>query len=184
MATTEAVLDDKDAQEYLEKLVDKARNLTEQSEIVGLISAVTFQDIMDHFKKQQGPTGAWPRWSRGHRKRAAKLGFSEASNMLKWSGKLRQSVTPNARVVQEGLMWFNPAKTSGKGYKKQTQPQKASKKNKVKLKKRRASSAKPFPYAWWHDSVDDNPKPRPFMWLSKTALDKIAEIVTTKVLED
>lgn len=181
----EAVLDDREARKYLQKLIKKAQNVEKENETVGLISAVTFQDIMDHFKKQEGPAGAWPKWSRSHKKRAAQLGFSESSNMLKWTGRLRNSVTPNAKVVKEGLMWFNAAKTSPSKSKKKTQKKQASKNKKVELKKRsgRPAARKPFPYAWWHDS-SENPKQRSFMWLSKSALDKIADIVLNEIIKE
>jgi phage gpG-like protein len=122
----------------------------------GLVSAIVFADVMDHFQKQQGPSGPWAPWSQLYKKRAQEMGRSEGSNMLKMSGRMRNTFTPDkVRGTSDGPLWFNNART-------------------------RAG----FPYAYWFDEDPKNKKKRPFMWLSETAMDKISDQTLEFIAEE
>jgi hypothetical protein len=212
---TEVILDDAEVKHFLENIIKKSREMNKQPEIVGAISAIVFQDIIDHFSKQEGPGGKWPEWSKGHKKRANKAGYNEASNMLKWTGKLRNNTSKNkARVLTDGIQWFNNAKTSARtvddnkedivlqrmrAREKELSVKKKTKrfgktvsklagkiaKRTVKIEKRKKTKkGGGFPYAWFHDSGAPIKFRRSFMWISEASMNKIVDVVLNKILED
>lgn len=146
---------DSEAQAFLKKLIKKTDQIKGGAKAFGaLASAVVFGDIISHFEKQQGSEGAWAPWSSAYRTHMDKIG--KGGNMiLADTGRLRQSFTPTSyRQVNEGILWFNPAKTKSG-----------------------------FPYAAAHDEGGPKLPKRDFMWLSDEAKDKL-EDVTLKFIED
>ena len=112
----------------------------------GLISIFVYQDVMDHFKKEQGPKGAWDDWSDTYKKHLMKIGRPN-NNKLQFDGRMRNAFIPSSlRNTNEGVLFYNNAKT-----------------------------AKGFAYAAHHDAGRSSYKgnPRPFMWLSDSGMNKI-----------
>jgi len=142
-----------------------------------MISPIVFRDIIEHFEKEQGPSGAWPKWSKSYMQSIAGLvAFRRFGNRtvaitsdefleknkpprepgkkLQDTGQLRNQIRPtNIRRNAAGYEWYNPAKTK-----------------------------KGFPYAYAHDTGGPILPQRQFMWLSEKALDQVMQITFAFVL--
>jgi phage gpG-like protein len=139
--------DDKQWQDILRKLNKKYEDIKNRKEFGGLISSTVYQDIMDHFEKEQGPDGKWKQWSDSYESHLRKIGRS-GNKKLQFSGKLRQTFTPAKwRGVPDGILFFNNARTKNG-----------------------------FPYASAHDDGGGKLPQRKFMWLSKDGLQKLVEV--------
>lgn len=80
---------------------------------IGLLSAIVFRDVMDHFADEQGPSNAWEAWSDAYDYHMRDIGKG-GNLILQDKGKLRQSFKPtNFRSTSKGAYWFNNAKTKG-----------------------------------------------------------------------
>jgi hypothetical protein len=106
-----------------------------------------FQDINQHFERQEGSKGPWEKWSASYAKYMQSIGRG-GNKILQYSGKLRQNFKPtDFKSVSNGILWFNDARTKD-GY----------------------------PYAAGHDKgTAAGKKQRDFMWLSDKAMDKISQ---------
>lgn len=113
MAEEYAVLDDARAQRFLKEIDSKVTEVAEKRrEVVGLLGAVIFRDVMDHFAKESGPQGAWKAWSKAYKAHMTAVGKG-GNRLLQDTGRLRGSFQPgNYRVQNDGVLWFNPARTS------------------------------------------------------------------------
>mgnify|MGYP003609601974 CR=1 FL=1 len=121
---------------------------------VDAISVLVFQDVMDHFKREQGSDGKWKNWSKLYAERMAALGKG-GNKKLQDSGRLRQSFMPkNYRAKSTGIQWYNPAKTKAG-----------------------------FPYAAAHDLGGDVLPKRDFMWLSNKALQRISQLTAEYMMK-
>lgn len=113
-------------------------------QFVGILSSVIFQDVMDHFDKQQGSDGHWQKWSESYQKRMSKLGKGQ-NRILQDKGRLRQNFNPSKwRTSGDYIIWYNNAKTK-----------------------------KGFPYAYAHNEGGPKLPKRDFMWLSSQAVIEI-----------
>ncbi len=149
----EVTFDDLEARTWIQIMISEARNVSQHAEIVGAISAIVYRDVIDHFKTQDGPNGAWPVWSNIYAQHMYHI-RRQNNKILQFNGKLRQNFAPSDhRSTNEGLEWFNNAKTKS-GY----------------------------PYAWGHNYGDKKLPQRQFMWLSQEAMDTIADIVLNKIV--
>lgn len=150
-----AEFDDREVRAFLKNLKGRLKDIKDGSrKYMGLLSAIVYGDIMDHFKKQEGPNGSWPAWSALYREHATRAGKVESQNMLKWSGHLRQNFKPtDYRITNQGPLWYNNATTKSG-----------------------------FPYAFHHD--EGAKKKRPFMWLSDTAMEKVEEQTLAFMLDE
>lgn len=151
MATyeTQAVLDDARVRKFLNEIVGNAKKLNDRHrQAIGIISAIVYRDVMDHFDKARGPDGPWPKWSESYRDFMLKLGKG-GNKLLIDTGRLRLSFAPSgkplSRIVGDGIVFYNPAKT-----------------------------AKGFPYAAAHDTGGPKLPQRQFMWLSQEATDNMS----------
>lgn len=137
----------KAAQKFLKDIIDRTTDIEEKDKkIIGIISSVVFQDVIDHFEKESGPNGKWKSWSEKYAAFMNKIGRG-GNKILQDTGRLRGSFQPtNYRIDGDSLVWYNPAKTS-----------------------------KGFPYAYAHDVGGEKLPPREFMWLSAKALGKIED---------
>ena len=144
----------KEAQDFLRKLVKKKDQIKDRDDAyVGLLSAVVFRDIITHFEREEGSKGAWKAWSKVHAQHMEKIGKG-GNKILQDTGRLRQSFQPTSyRKTNEGILWFNPAKTKSG-----------------------------FPYAYAHDEGGPKLPKRDFMYLSDEAKEKL-ETITLKFLE-
>jgi phage gpG-like protein len=144
---SEVAFEDKEARRFLKKMIQKTKDVKDKSaSYAKLLSAVVFQDVIHHFDKQQGSSGAWKKWSRMYREHMSTLGKG-SNRILQDTGRLRMAFMPtNVRSTSEGILWFNPAKTKTG-----------------------------FPYAAAHNEGGDQLPKRDFMWLSDNAKEGIEE---------
>jgi hypothetical protein len=141
------VFDDKDMRDFFGKINSRLEKVKDgKSEYVGLLSAIVFKDVMDHYEKEQGSKGSWKPWSKSYKDHMQKIGRA-GNQILQFDGKLRQNFLPtNWKSVSDGIYWFNNAKTKS-GY----------------------------PYAAAHDDGSGRLPQRDFMWLSDKAIDSMSE---------
>jgi phage gpG-like protein len=139
---------DKKARDFFRDLSRNVKQVTDmQKPYVNAVSVIVFQDIMDHFEKEKGPTGKWKSWSSIYASRMAKVGKG-GNKILQDTGRLRNSFLPtNWRVKSDGIEWYNPATTNNG-----------------------------FPYAKAHDEGSGSLPARTFMWLSDKSMDKIGRL--------
>lgn len=151
----EFILDSDEAQKFLKDLSGRVDAITNHDKkVIGLLSSIVYRDIIDHFSQESGSDGPWKPWSDRYAAFMASIGKS-GNKILQDTGRLRQAFQPsNVRSTSDGLLWFNPAKTSSG-----------------------------FPYAAAHDEGGGRLPQRQFMWLSKGALSEI-ESQIVKFLED
>lgn len=78
-----------------------------------VVSLFTFKDVVDHFRKEQGPEGRWPALKPSYAKWKRKQGKTK---MLQFTGQLRQGFLPsNIRDNDESsVVLFNPVEYAGK----------------------------------------------------------------------
>ena len=165
-----AEFDDKQVQEFLAEMAKKLRYVKDGSkEYAGLLSATVFQDIMEHFSREEGSTGPWQNWSKSYMDAIAGLYYyrriggktvkistegmknppkppRKPGKKLQATGRLRNSFKPrNYRSTSAGILWYNNAVTKDG-----------------------------FPYAFAHNEGGDKLPKRDFMWLSDPAMEKIS----------
>lgn len=135
------------ADRWLKKLNENAKDVKKRDQaFVDAISIFVFQDIISHFEKEQGSEGKWKPWSKMYREHMTAIGKG-GNKILQDTGRLRGSFTPGKwRTNPAGIEWYNPAQT-----------------------------ADGFPYAYAHNQGGPKLPKRDFMWLSKSALDKISK---------
>ena len=151
----EIVFDNKEALELLRGMSKRIDQITEHDKkVVGLLSAIVYRDIIDHFSTETGPEGPWKPWSDSYQRFMASIGKG-GNKILQDTGRLRNSFKPaNVRSTSEGLLWFNDAKLSSG-----------------------------FPYALAHDEGFGRLRQRQFMWLSDKAMEEI-ETAIVRFLEE
>lgn len=149
MATvaTEVVFEDESVRELLEGLIMRTKEFKERDrKIIGILSSVVYRDIIQHFDRQESSEGPWPKWSASYTKFMSSIGKG-GNKLLQDSGRLRQAFQPvSVRKTNEGLLWFNNAKT-----------------------------ASGFPYANAHNEGGKRLPKREFMWISDSALSEMEE---------
>jgi len=150
MVKQAATFQSKKAEKFFDELADNSKDVgNRKKNYMKALSIPVFNDVMDHFAKEMGTKSPWGNWTRMYAKHMEKRGRG-GNKILQDNGRLRQSfLMKNHRKISNGILWFNPAKTS-----------------------------KGFPYAAHHDAgkSTSNGKPRPFMWLSNKAMDGIGKI--------
>lgn len=151
----EFAINDEDAQKFLKKKIEKVAKIKgTDPKYVKVLSAVVFQDIMDHFKNEAGSEGPWKAWSKVYADHMAKIGKG-GNKILQDTGRMRGAFQPtDSKTSSQGILWFNPAKTKTG-----------------------------FPYAAAHQEGGSKLPQRDFMWLSDLAKENIAE-QTLRFLED
>lgn len=153
----EISFDDKQWQELIKKVKSRWNDIQKRKEFGGIISASVYQDVIKHFEEEKGPDGKWDEWSDAYEAHLQRIGRA-GNKKLQFSGKLRQSFTPtNWRGTQEGILFYNAAKTKGG-----------------------------FPYAKHHDTGASSSQgnPRSFMWLSNKAMSSIVSKVANWLAGD
>jgi hypothetical protein len=150
-----AEFDDQEVKSFLRSMDKNLKNIKDgQRKYTGLLSAIVYQDIMEHFENEAGSNGPWKQWSKFHRERMQEIGKG-GNKILQDSGRLRNNFKPtNVKKTKEGFLWFNDAKTK-----------------------------KGFPYAAAHDVGGPKLPKRDFMWLSEKAMGRI-EIETLQFMLD
>ncbi len=137
-AQTEISFDDARIRDYLDGLSKRFDQINKRDKaVVGIISAIVYRDIVQHFEREEGPDGPWQAWSPRYAKFMASIGRG-GNRLLQDTGRLRQAFQPtNVRASVDGLVWFNNAQTKNG-----------------------------FPYAAAHDEGGQRLPRRKFMWLS------------------
>lgn len=137
--------DDKEVRSFINELIGKTKTVKSFGrEYIGLLSAIVYADVINHFQQEQGSEGPWAKWSQGYREQMKKKGRS-GNKILQDTGRLRQNFSPSKnRKTSSGILWFNNAK-----------------------------SKDGRPYAAEHDQGFGRIPKRDFMWLSDGALEKI-----------
>lgn len=148
--------DDKEVRTLLETIVKRTDQITDlDRRVVGILSAVVYQDVIDHFETESDPNGKWTPWSESYRAFMQKIGKAN-NKILQDTGRLRQSFTPaSVKKTGEGLLWFNNAKTNDG-----------------------------FPYAAAHNDGGGKLPQRQFMWLSDRALGKMSNQLLEFILSE
>lgn len=157
-----AVFKDKEMRKYLNTLEKRLKFKKDTAkEVVGILAAGVFRDIMLHFSDQKGPDGPWEKLNTKYlEKRTKRFGVRRK---LQISGALRGSLKPlekkeNWRQTRAGILWFTDAKTKSG-----------------------------FPYAKAHDEggkKSGRPPQRSFMWLSAQRLNLIEKIMVRYLESD
>lgn len=149
--------EDKEVRDFLKGMDKKLKDVKDgRKKYAGLLSVIVFQDVNDHFDKQQGSAGRWAPWSNMYRSQLEAEGRA-GNKILQYSGRLRQNFKPtDFKNQSNGILWFNDAQTKS-GY----------------------------PYAAGHDKgTAAGSKQRDFMWLSDKAMDKIGEQTLQFMLDE
>lgn len=169
MANTHAEIDDREIRAFLKRIGNRINTKA----LSRISTNFVFRDVMDHFKNEQGPDGAWKKWSdsyiaqlngevfffrRNGRLMVGSPGKKSrhaGGKKLQDTGRLRQSfTTANYRVNQNQIIWFNQAKTKNG-----------------------------FPYAYAHDTGGPKLPQRRFMWLSKSAFNELTNSYLKYIME-
>lgn len=146
-----------------EKLSQFLKNITNNlryvknghKKFMGLMSKVVFADVMDHFKKQEGPDGKWEKWSSLYAEHMERIGKG-GNKILQDNGALRQNFKPTkVRYQNQGIIWFNDAKVSGG-----------------------------FPYAFAHNEGSKKLPKREFMWASDKAVEDMSQQTLGFILDE
>lgn len=154
---TEVIFDDKEIQEFFDRLKKKGVDVDKGSkQLAAIISANVFRDIMAHFDQEEGPGGeGWATWSQMYAEHMDKRGRG-GNKILQDNGRLRQSFTPtNYRVVPGGALFYNSAKTQDG-----------------------------FPYALAHNEGGGKLPARTFMWISEIAMEEVANSTLKWLLDE
>lgn len=143
---TVAEFDNSEVIEFIKNLDRRLKDVEGgRKKYVGLLSAIVYADVINHFQKQEGSGGPWQKWSKEYKEYMEKEGKG-GNKILQDTGRLRNTFKPtNNRKVSAGILWFNNAQTK-----------------------------KSFPYAAAHDEGGPVLPKRDFMWLSESATEKIA----------
>lgn len=170
--SAEIVFENKEIKDFILSLSRRLKTIKDGGKkYIGLLSAIVYKDVMNHFDEEKGSAGPWPEWSLSYamtvngrgafRRFKGRTVFLDPYQMelynikpprkpgkkLQDKGRLRNSFTPTkVKVTPNAITWFNKAVTKG-GY----------------------------PYAWAHNEGDGNIPKRDFMWASDTAQESIAE---------
>ena len=141
----EATFESKEVRDFLSSMVKNFKSVAERKgRYPGLLSAIIYSDIIEHFKLEMGPNGGWVAWSEIYLSHLQKIGRT-GNKKLQFSGRLRNTFTPaKYKPSTQGFLWFNDAMTKG------------------------------FPYAAAHDTGEGKLPARPFMWLSDKALENVS----------
>lgn len=109
------VIDDKEVRRLINSLIKNVGEISEKGKkYVGLLSSIVLRDVIQHFEKEEGPSGRWKAWSPSYQKYMMAIGKS-GNLILQDTGRLRQGWQPGRyRVAKDGVLWFNPVEYAAK----------------------------------------------------------------------
>jgi len=153
----EASFDDKEVKKFFKNLDKKLSEVKDgKKKYVGLLSAIVYGDVMDHFEQEKGEKGAWPAWSSIYAEHMKRRGDANGKILQRSPARLKQNFKPESyKIKSKGFNWFNDAKTKSN-----------------------------FPYAWGHNEGDGKLPQRDFMWLSDKAMEKASVQTLQFMLEE
>lgn len=169
-----ATFNDEKVVDFIYNMQKRLKNVENgETKYVGLISALVYRDIDNHFKEEKGSKGPWAKWSPSYTEAVNGKAFYRNINgrtvrfdaedvkasggtmpppprkpghILQASGVMRNHFVPTkVKASSRNITWFNDAKTKSG-----------------------------FPYAAAHDNGGDKLPKRDFMWLSDKALEEIS----------
>lgn len=152
----EVIFEDKEVKKFFKNFEENLESIKDgKRQFLGLLSAIVYKDVVNHFEKQEGPEGKWTPWSDIYKQHMKAIGKS-GNKILQDSGRLRQGFIPtNVRSQSEGISWFNNAKTKSG-----------------------------FPYSWGHNEGSGQLPQREFMWASDDALNDMADQTLDFILQN
>lgn len=162
MSENRVVLDTKEWDQFFAGVTGKLKDVA--GLLMSAASLFAFKDIIEHFSREEGPDGAWPKRSSATQQAYAKIAagiwqppkgmragsFNPSNKLLQLTGNLRQSINPTnmSRRGQDSINIFANA-----------------------------------PYAGRHDEGGGGIPARPFMWLSDEVQDKMLDAILTMAME-
>lgn len=156
VATGKVEFKDKEVRDFLNNLI-KNINLVEKKDkaVWHILSAIAYQDVIDHFEKEKGPKGKWQKWSDVYRDRMIRKKKGN-NKILQDIGTLRMGIVfpISQSEIRRGVLLFNQvpyARRHDEGDKRKI--------NGVKMPMRK------------------------FFWISDKALDKMAQSVLTFLMK-
>lgn len=95
----EIVLDTKEWDAFLNNAQNVARDFSKY--LLAGVNIFGFQDVMDHFSKESGPSGAWPKRKATTDRAYDILGgkYSSSNKLLQLTGGLRKELMPGSHNV-------------------------------------------------------------------------------------
>lgn len=150
-----AEFDDAEVRRFLQGLNTKLDEVKgRKSRYVGLLSAIVYRDVIQHFEGEQGSEGPWKQWSNSYKAQMQERGKG-GNKILQDTGRLRNSFKPtNTKTSSKGITWFNDAQV------------------------------KSFPYAYAHDTGGPILPKRDFMWLSDDAMEDVVNQTLAFMLDE
>jgi len=154
MTDVEIEFDSEAAEKWLDNIIHNTESAKRANKAYAdALSIFVYRDVLEHFERETAPEGPWAAWSKAYDRHMKKIGKG-SNKILQDSGRLRNTFTPDSRDEKKGgIVWYNNAKT-----------------------------ASGFPYAAAHNEGGPTLPKREFMWLSDSALDKMAEASLTFIL--
>jgi hypothetical protein len=162
-----AEFDDHEIKDYLRKLQDRLEAVKGGAkEFLGILDAVVFRDVIEHFDNQAGPDGPWAARKEPYRSFIEGEGYT---NILQVTGRLRNAGRRRNADLNVGA-------SLGVRGKPPTRP--------GKVMNEFIQWINPVPYARAHDEGTDTLPKREFMWLSKEAVENISAQTLAFILDD
>lgn len=155
MAENGIEINDRAVRKFFARVINNVNDIKEKDKVFwGALSAIAFKDVLDHFNKEQSPSGKWQKWSQIYADHMSRIGRS-SNKILQFNGFLRQNVriADTRTRMKQGQLLYNPAQTKSG-----------------------------FPYAHAHNEGDGMPK-REFMWISDNALTGMSKIMAEHTLK-
>lgn len=95
----------------LQKRSDQISGRSKQ--YAGLLGAIVFADVIDHFEKERGESGRWKPWSKAYKASMAAKGRG-GNKILQDTGRLKGGWLPTRyETSKAGIAWFNPVPYAG-----------------------------------------------------------------------
>lgn len=155
MAESKVLLDDRQWRWFIRDISKKLKNAIKYLKVGA--STYGFRDIIDHFRKEEGSDGKWPKRSAFTQRLYERKGkkdsrYNPSNRLLQLTGNLRKSLLPaSGRVRPKG-------------------------KNTVML-------FTDVPYAAKHNYGEGKIPQREFMWLSDQTTQKIVDYILGQVVD-
>jgi phage gpG-like protein len=104
----DVVFEDKRVSAFIAKAIRNTKSATtHEKRFVDQIAVHVFQDLIDHFKKEEGPQGKWKPWSKIYREHMQRIGKG-GNNILQDTGRLRGGIqATNYQARRDGVSWYN-----------------------------------------------------------------------------
>jgi phage gpG-like protein len=105
----EITLESKQWEKFLKSVEKKWKDIAKRKEFSNIITIPVFKDLVKHFEEEEGPSGKWKPWSNTYLEHLQRIG-RQGNQILQFSGKLRQSITPTkgkVRTNSSGVVFYS-----------------------------------------------------------------------------